>query len=132
MENIRAQYHFRKSDRGLLAWDVRRLIRLSKGLPSRVIRLSQIEELDEDHWYFHGEDLPTCRSIVEHIQLINACDMKHPIILDQSGRVMDGMHRVCKALLNGDSEIRAVQFENDPEPDYIDCDPSALPYGDAQ
>ena len=129
MQKIRAQYHFRKSDRGLLAWDVRRLIRLSAKFPSRAVQLSQIAELDEDHWYFHG-DIPTCRSLVEHIQLIEACDMRYPIILDQQGRVMDGMHRVCKALLNGDREIQAVQFENDPEPDFVNCDPLKLPYND--
>jgi|GEM_PF-5678144 len=27
---IRAQYHFRASEQGLLAWDVRRLVRLSR------------------------------------------------------------------------------------------------------
>ncbi len=30
---IRAQYHFRASEQGLLAWDVRRLVRLSRDLP---------------------------------------------------------------------------------------------------
>src|SRR6266478_5486448 len=33
------------------------------------------------------------------------------IILDNSGRVMDGMHRVCKALLQGIDTVAAVQFD---------------------
>ena len=32
---------------------------------------------------------------------------------------MDGMHRVGKALLLGRSSIDAVQFNKDPEPDYV-------------
>ena len=41
---------------------------------------------------------------------------------------MDGMHRVVKAYLQGQSTIKAVQFTKDPKPDYIDVDPKALPY----
>jgi hypothetical protein len=32
---------------------------------------------------------------------------------------MDGGHRVCKAWLLGHTEIAAVQFAQDPEPDYL-------------
>ncbi|GAM75057.1 hypothetical protein JCM19241_1400 [Vibrio ishigakensis] len=41
---------------------------------------------------------------------------------------MDGMHRVCKALMNGDSHIRAVRFPHVIEPNFIDVDPDTLPY----
>ncbi|HEG4446175.1 TPA: hypothetical protein SD616_001414, partial [Aeromonas hydrophila] len=36
---IRAQYHFRASEQGLLAWDVRRLVRLSRDLPVQAVAL---------------------------------------------------------------------------------------------
>ncbi|MEM1400969.1 MAG: hypothetical protein AAGF58_13860 [Pseudomonadota bacterium] len=127
---IRAQYHFRPSDEGLLAWDVRRLVRLSQDLPVRRVALSEIAEIDENHWFAYGDQHPTCRSIVEHARLINACDLQFPIILDQNGRVMDGMHRVCKALMKGDETVLAVQFEKDPEPDFIGRQPAELPYED--
>ena len=32
---------------------------------------------------------------------IEETDLEYPIILAADGRVMDGMHRVCKALLEG-------------------------------
>ena len=76
------------------------------------------------------EAVPSPLSIVNHIRLIQACDLAYPIILDAQGHVMDGMHRVCKALLNDIKEIDAVQFETDPEPDFVNCDPKALPYDD--
>lgn len=126
---VRPQYHFRPSSEGLLAWDVHRLVGLCKDLPVRQVKLSAITEIDEDHWYAHGKVIPTCRSIIEHCSLIDEADLTFPIILDQNGRLMDGMHRVCKALLQGESSILAVQFEKDPEPDYVDCDPDKLPYG---
>jgi hypothetical protein len=125
---LRPQYHFRNSARGLLAWDVRRLIELSADLPVQQRSLSSFAELDEIHWYGHGKVKPTCRSIVEHCSLILAADLSYPIILDSAGRVMDGMHRICKALLERHSHVAAVQFLIDPEPDYVDRDPESLPY----
>ncbi|MNY59817.1 hypothetical protein D3C86_1963000 [compost metagenome] len=82
------------------------------------------------HWYGHGSVKPTVRSIIEHCQLMLAADLAYPIILDSAGRVMDGMHRVSKALMQGATQITAVQFEQDPAPDYVDCDPDLLPYDD--
>lgn len=52
----------------------------------------------------------------------------YPIILGFDGRVMDGMHRVARALLEGRTTIKAVQFEDHPEPDYRNCHPDDLPY----
>lgn len=53
---MRKQYHFRPSKRGLLAWDVDRLIALSEQLPLRLIPLSAIRELDEAYWFSHEGD----------------------------------------------------------------------------
>lgn len=130
VSSIRAQYHFRPSPEGLLAWDVRRLIRLGRDLPVRAVPLDQIAELGKAHWYCHGSVRPTVRSIVEYCQLMLAADLAYPIILDSEGRVMDGMHRVGKALMQGATHIDAVQFVQDPAPDHVDCDPDTLPYDD--
>jgi hypothetical protein len=51
------------------------------------------------------------------MQRIQAADLSIPIILSADGHVMDGMHRVAKAWLLGLTEIQAVQFPQDPEPD---------------
>jgi hypothetical protein len=67
---------------------------------------------------------------VDHARLIRDCDLSFPVILSSDGRVMDGMHRICQALLEGRSDIEAVRFLRDPEPDYIGIDPDDLPYDD--
>jgi len=61
-------------------------------------------------------------------RLIEEVDLSHPIILGFDGRVMDGMHRIAKALLQGRTTISAVQFEIQLEPDYRNCRPEDLPY----
>lgn len=127
---MRAQYHFRPSERGLLAWDVRRLVMLTQDLPVNSVSLVDIRELDRNYWYGQTTDNPTCRSIVEHCRLMLECDFAFPVILDSEGRVMDGMHRICRALLDGIDAVDAVQFPVDPEPDYVGRTPDELPYDD--
>jgi len=125
---MRKQYHFRKTERGLLAWDVDRLVERSAGFEVLEVPLSEIVELDQSFWFDHEGDEPTCRRISHHAKLMMETDLDYPIILAQDGRVMDGMHRVCKALIEERETIRAVQFATDPEPDYVDVPPDELPY----
>ena len=124
---MRKQYHFRDSSRGLLAWDVDRLVELSRDLPKVLVPLAEIAELDENYWFQVGQNLPTCRAIADHIQLIEEASLAYPIILDSTGRVFDGMHRVVKALLAGRDAIDAVRFTCDPEPDHVGRGPNELP-----
>lgn len=130
MADIRAQYHLRRTREGIDAFSVQRLIRLSQGLPVRMVDPNGFVELDENHWYHHTRNAPTPRSILEHLSLVLACDVNWPIILDQQGRVMDGMHRICRAILEHADSIPAVQFVVDPAPDFVNCNPESLPYDD--
>jgi hypothetical protein len=127
---MRTQYHFRRSPRGLCAWDVHRLIGKSSDLVRERVPLSAIRELDEAFWANERVQQLTCREITGHARQMLDCDLKFPIILSRDGRVMDGMHRVCRALLDGRSDIEAVRFIEDPEPDYIGVHPDDLPYPD--
>ena len=128
---MRKQYHLRTSVRGLLAWDVDRLIELSSSLPHIQVPLDSIRELDEPFWFAHGET-PTCRAVAQHSALIEAADLAFPIILCSEGRLMDGMHRVAKAAMHGLQHIEAVRFASPITPDFVDVDPSLLPYDTPQ
>jgi len=123
---MRKQYYFRQSSRGLLAWDVDRLVELSSSLPRKNVSLADIRELDEV--WFGEDEHPTWRSMIEHIKLIQEADYAFPIILSATGAVMDGRHRIAKAALEGKQDIQAVQFAEDPEPDYVGRGPDDLPY----
>jgi hypothetical protein len=123
---VRKQYYFRPSSRGLLAWNVDRLVQLSSGLPRKRVPLAHIRELDE---VWHGdEERPTWRAMIEHMTLIDQADLSFPIILSASGAIMDGRHRVAKALREGRTDITAVQFEQDPDPDHVGVAADDLPY----
>jgi len=127
MDGLRKQYHFRPGPEGLRAWDVHRLIALAEPLPVIQIPLAAIRELDEPYWFDHGY-APTCRAVAEHARLIQNVDVSFPIILSADGRVMDGMHRVAKALLLDLDVVPAKRFAEDPAPDYVGIAPNDLPY----
>lgn len=127
---MRKQYFFRESAEGPLAWDVDRLIELTRGLPRRSVPLTQIRELDEP--VFGAEEAPTWRNLLAHIRLMDEADRRYPIILAADGRVMDGMHRVAQAARAGAPDIVAVQFPEDPLPDHVGKGPEELPYPEAE
>ena len=124
---VRKQYHLRPGELGFDAWDVDRLITMCEGLPVEEVALAEIDEIDSTYW-FQDDDLPTVRRIVEHFRLVREVDLSYPIILGPDGRVMDGMHRVARALLEGHVTIKAVRLSTVPTPDFLSCRPEDLPY----
>ena len=124
---MRKQYHFWPGERGKDAWDVDRLVALSRDLPVEEVPLADVSEIDSVYW-FGDSELPTVRRVVDHFRLMQEVDTEHPIILGPDGRVMDGMHRVARALLEGRPTIAAVRLPTLPDPDYRDCRPDELPY----
>lgn len=83
----------------------------------RRVAISDIEEFDMDCW-FNGT-APTCREVAAHARRINQADLSHAVILSADGQLMDGGHRIAKPWLRGDTEVDAVRFAVDPEPDWV-------------
>ena len=124
------QEHSRPTLGGRAVWSTERLWRLARDLPVRMIAVADVPELDRDCWFGSGH-VPTCRAVAEHARRIWNADLAYPIILSADGRLMDGGHRLAKAWLLGLSEIQAVQFARDPEPDYVVAD-DAQAHGDPE
>ena len=53
-------------------------------------------------------------SFMYHIKRIENTSLTHPILLDDYGQICDGWHRVCKAILKGDTTIKAIRLETMP------------------
>ncbi|WP_433847685.1 hypothetical protein [Acinetobacter proteolyticus] len=123
---MRRQYHFRQVGEDTYIWDVHHLLELTKNLTPKTVLLADIQELKEAYWF--PDQYPTTQQIIEHFQLIQDADLSYPIILCAQGRVMDGMHRVAKASLLQHTDILAVQFEQTPEPSFINMDEDDLDY----
>jgi hypothetical protein len=128
MDDVRKQYFFSPSGQAFDAWDVEHLIELSAGLPVRDVALASIGEIDSVYWFAADGSTASVRVLVRHMELVNAADLSFPVILGASGQVMDGMHRIAKALLEGRSSVRAVQFAVQPAPDFTNVRPEELSY----
>ena len=83
---------------------------LSRDLPIEQVAVESIREVDTEYWFDGSAEVPTVRKVVEHARLISEVDTSYPIILGHDGRVMDGMHRIARALLEGRTVIGAVRF----------------------
>jgi hypothetical protein len=125
---MRRQYHRWPSDAGFDAWEIERLISLSRGLPVLTVAVDSIGEVDTVYWFDASTGAPTVRAVVEHARRMLAADLSFPVILGPDGRVMDGMHRIARAILEGKTEVTAVRFPALPEPDHRDCQPTDLTY----
>jgi hypothetical protein len=51
---------------------------------------------------------------VSHMNAVLDADLSKPIILDNEGWVLDGRHRIARALHEGKETILAVRFEENP------------------
>jgi hypothetical protein len=100
---------------GNLEWSVARLFELSKNLEVMDIPLKHI------NMYYRYEKL-SLRQLAGHVVAVNEADLKYPIILDEDGELMDGRHRLIKAIITGEDTIKAVRFDINPAPCRNDGD----------
>ena len=98
---------------GKLAWKVSRLIFLSQKLTPFDLPLKHL-----NIYNLYPKDIPNTMKFVKHVQQVNEADLSYPIILDDEGFVMDGRHRVLKALLTKAETIKAVRFDETPTACY--------------
>lgn len=90
-------------------WHVPRLIQLAKDLP--------VMDIPLDHLYVYQKyEKLTLREMVMHMKAVMVADLSKPIILDEDGEIMDGRHRIMKALLEGKETIKGVRFDENPSP----------------
>ncbi len=57
--------------------------------------------------------------MAHHMRRALSVDTSYPVILCQEGFIMDGWHRVLRALIDGKATIKAVRFEETPAHDYL-------------
>jgi hypothetical protein len=97
---------------GRHSWSVARLFELSRSLP--------VMDVPLDHlclYYIYQK--VTLREMVMHMKAVDAANLEKPIIIDEDGELMDGRHRLMKAMMLGNSTIRAVRFDENPSPDKV-------------
>jgi hypothetical protein len=111
---MRKQYHLWPAGTGFDAWDAGRLISLSRELPVHAVTADSVREVGTVYWFDDSTAAPTVRAVVEHARLMLDADLSFPVIPGPDGRVMDGMHRIARALLDGRKRVSAVASRSCP------------------
>lgn len=107
--NTHVNYKEQFAQVGRHYWSVPRLVELSKGFP---VTEALIDHLNV--WVLY--ERLTLRELVMHMKAVQAADLGYPIILDEDGYLMDGRHRLMKAMLIGVTHIKVVRFDENPAP----------------
>jgi hypothetical protein len=101
-------------------WRTPSLWAAADGKTSTSVAIADLNILDEVVWFGGPKNVqPTVRRIAQHARDILDADLSYPIIMTQSGDVLDGAHRIAKAYLAGLEVISAVVLEDWPAPDGI-------------
>lgn len=98
---------------GSQRWSIARLVTLAKDLEVMDIPLNHLN-------VYYRYDSLTLRDMVTHMNAVKDADLSYPIILDEDGELMDGRHRIMKAMYEGAKTIKAVRFDDNPSACRVD------------
>lgn len=96
------------------AWSVARLIKLTEDIDPIDVPVAILSR-----WYWPWEDNFKLDDFISHVKRVQESDLSIPILIAPDGSIVDGMHRICKAVLNGDTTIKAKYISKLPECDEI-------------
>ena len=98
-------------------WRIETLWRAAEGQEARSVALDDIP-WREDGCYVLGEP-PTWLAFAQHVARVHDANLEYPIILGPAGEVVDGMHRIVRAFMDGRGAIDAVRLPRMPPPDRV-------------
>jgi len=113
--SLHCQLENNKFQNGNQVWGITRLIERAKDLESFDLPLQGID-IGTKIW----DAIQSPKKLAEHMKQVMAADLNYPVIMDEEGFIMDGWHRVAKALLEGRATIKAVRFDVTPACDYTE------------
>lgn len=103
----------RYKDRYGRVWTVTRLAAHAEGLPVFDLPLKHIDL----------SEMPICiddiSELSEHVKrVVESGD--EPIIMSDRGEIMDGWHRITRALVEGRETVKAVRFTETPYREFVE------------
>lgn len=105
----------RYTDKQGRVYTVARLVEHAKDLEVFEIPVAAIH-IAEDIF----KSITNARQLAEHSKRVFNANLEYPILLDPDGFIMDGWHRVCKALVFGIETVKAVRFEKLPVCEFVE------------
>ena len=94
------------------SWSVARLIKLAEEFPAYEVPVFTFPT-----WIWPWEDDQSLDSFINHAHRVQNADLSIPILISPSGAIIDGMHRLCKAILEKKETVKVKYFKELPSPD---------------
>ena len=89
-------------------WDVYKLWEISKKISIKKVNPKALEEnLNCDMWGFSKGDF-TGHTFLAHMKRIEDADFSHPLLVTEEGKILDGCHRLCKAIYNKHKSVNII------------------------
>lgn len=79
-----------------------------------------------ESWYYQTKDVEIDLSVIDlsihsfemndlfefitHYQLTKNADLTYPVIIDKRGRILDGRHRLCKAIIEWNKKLKWIMI----------------------
>ena len=95
-------------------WKVKTLIKAASTLKAHEFDLSSISLEDPIRWHMNN-----VRDALAHLDRLRRADTSLPIIQRADGCIMNGWHRIIKAMSEGKKSIPAKIFIENPKPDFV-------------
>ena len=102
-------------------WLIHNLHSYCKSFPVQQIDITLLQNNLELNLWFDESEEPTINAILIHIKRIQNADTNYPIIVGPNYVIMDGLHRLVKAILAEETTIPAICLKNWPMADIINC-----------
>ncbi len=100
-------------------WKVEDLWEHAKTLPVEFIPVETLVEQLQGTCWTEGEDDVTPEWVLGHTRRILKSDLDYPILVDENNIIVDGVHRLCKAVLEGKEVVKVQRFQRLPEPLFV-------------
>lgn len=107
---IKNTYH-----EGKKVWYAETLMNASKGLPVKNLPITNKLLDTKIEW-----TLNTFFDFKNHLERIKNCDLKYPVIVGPKGHIIDGYHRLMKAVMLNHKTIKYVKLDKMPPHDFME------------
>ncbi len=99
-----------KQRHGETSWRISDLLDLLKDEPEFEVPIAHLDLGN------HTFDTPTLLHFARHMLHVNQSDLEKPIIMDEWGGLLDGRHRIVKALMEGRETIKCKRVPTGTHP----------------
>jgi hypothetical protein len=94
-------------------WQLSDVLASAATRPVTYVAVHDFEQLDEDVWFAGTGRAPTLRELASEYGQVQAADLERPLLAVDGLGLLDGTHRIVRALVEGRSELPMVSLSLD-------------------